>query len=779
MAKYTSGRQKNLKIGISSYSENLTSLEVIGKVGIGTTNAQYSLDVVGDINFTGTFYEDGNQFIASRWASGAGTEIYRLSNVGIGTTNPTEDLDVAGDVRIRGSLYDKNNQAGTSGQLLVSTETGVDWQDATEITVIQNILNTTLTGIGISEEGTGIGTDFTSFNFIGPGVTASANGTSVNVTVADYVSNAGVSTSVIGGIGSITQLNVTGISTLGITSATNLTSQSLVVSGISTFTNGPILVGTTTSTGTASQRLQVTGGAYVSENLGIGTTNPQYKLDVVGDINFTGTFRQNGDQFVASRWTSGSGDNIYRLSNVGIGTTNPTSKLHVIGDANITGVLTALNGIRGIGIQSGGVNVTTGIITALNFVGTGISTIVNNSGLVSIDIKTPYFYKSLSSFTATDGQTTFNVNYTPNFVDVYLNGSRLSLNEVTASNGTSIVLIDPAFVGDIIDVVVFANNGQFDSSKWVSTDTVNLFAGNVYRVTGNLGIGTTNPTSKLHVVGNSLITGISTLGITTTTNLTAQSLVVSGVSTFQNNIIQTSGFVGIGTDNPLQRFQIGTANTLGINSEGTIFVVTSNADVGIGTTNPTSKLHVVGNTNIIGTLDLGHASDTTIARVSAGVVSIEGVNIVTISSTDTLTNKTLTSPTLTTPVLGAATATSVNASGIITANSYDIGTAAGISTTITGITTTDATAIDSFSTSTYRSSKIQIQITQGTDYQASDVLLIHNGTTANIIEYGSIATNDYLGNFSADISGANARLLVTMSSASSSTVKVLSQRITI
>ena len=779
MAKYNSNRQQNLKIGISSYTEDKTVLEITGKVGIGTTNAQYSLDVVGDINFTGTFYEDGNQFIASRWASGAGTEIYRLSNVGIGTTNPTEDLDVAGDVRIRGSLYDKNNQAGTSGQLLVSTETGVDWQDATEITVIQNILNTTLTGIGISEEGTGIGTDFTSFNFIGPGVTASANGTSVNVTVADYVSNAGVSTSVIGGIGSITQLNVTGISTLGITSATNLTSQSLVVSGISTFTNGPILVGTTTSTGTASQRLQVTGGAYVSENLGIGTTNPQYKLDVVGDINFTGTFRQNGDQFVASRWTSGSGDNIYRLSNVGIGTTNPTSKLHVIGDANITGVLTALNGIRGIGIQSGGVNVTTGIITALNFVGAAFSSITNTNGLVSIDIKTPYFYKSLSSFTATDGQTTFNVNYTPNFVDVYLNGSRLSLNEVTASNGTSIVLIDPAFVGDIIDVVVFANNGQFDSSKWVSTDTVNLFAGNVYRVTGNLGIGTTNPTSKLHVVGNSLITGISTLGITTTTNLTAQSLVVSGVSTFQNNIIQTSGFVGIGTDNPLQRFQIGTANTLGINSEGTIFVVTSNADVGIGTTNPTSKLHVVGNTNIIGTLDLGHASDTTIARVSAGVVSIEGVNIVTISSTDTLTNKTLTSPTLTTPVLGAATATSVNASGIITANSYDIGTAAGISTTITGITTTVATAIDSFSTSTYRSSKIQIQITQGTDYQASDVLLIHNGTTANIIEYGSIATNDYLGNFSADISGANARLLVTMSSASSSTVKVLSQRITI
>ena len=42
------------------------------------------------------------------------------------------------------------------------------------------------------------------------------------------------------------------------------------------------------------------------------------------------------------------------------------------------------------------------------------------------------------------------------------------------------------------------------------------------------------------------------------------------------------------------------------------------------------------------TIELGAATDTTLARVSAGVVSIEGVNIVTTSSTDTLTNKRIT-----------------------------------------------------------------------------------------------------------------------------------------
>jgi hypothetical protein len=90
------------------------------------------------------------------------------------------------------------------------------------------------------------------------------------------------------GTASATSIVVSGISTLGVTSATNLTSRQLNVSGISTFTNGPILVGTATSTGTASQRLQVTGGAYVSGNLGIGTTNPTSKLQVVGDTRVSG-----------------------------------------------------------------------------------------------------------------------------------------------------------------------------------------------------------------------------------------------------------------------------------------------------------------------------------------------------------------------------------------------------------------------------------------------------------------------------------------------------------
>jgi len=48
----------------------------------------------------------------------------------------------------------------------------------------------------------------------------------------------------------------------------------------------------------------------------------------------------------------------------------------------------------------------------------------------------------------------------------------------------------------------------------------------------------------------------------------------------------------------------------------------------------------------LGSIQLGHASDTTIARSGAGVVTIEGVEVTTNSATQTLTNKTLTSPTV-------------------------------------------------------------------------------------------------------------------------------------
>ena len=94
----------------------------------------------------------------------------------------------------------------------------------------------------------------------------------------------------ISGDGSVTGidqgLNVVGVLTASGGFSGNLTGNvtgNVNSSGVSTFTSGPVLIGSGTSTGTASQPLQVTGGAYVSGNLGIGTTTTNSRqLSIAG-----------------------------------------------------------------------------------------------------------------------------------------------------------------------------------------------------------------------------------------------------------------------------------------------------------------------------------------------------------------------------------------------------------------------------------------------------------------------------------------------------------------
>jgi len=73
---------------------------------------------------------------------------------------------------------------------------------------------------------------------------------------------------------------------------------------------------------------------------------------------------------------------------------------------------------------------------------------------IAADIQPTTFTTTV--FTATANQTTFSVSYTVGFAEVFLNGSKLSAADFTATNGTSIVLASGATVGDTVDVVAYA-----------------------------------------------------------------------------------------------------------------------------------------------------------------------------------------------------------------------------------------------------------------------------------------------------------------------------------
>ena len=77
------------------------------------------------------------------------------------------------------------------------------------------------------------------------------------------------------------------------------------------------------------------------------------------------------------------------------------------------------------------------------------------SGYIGV-VPLPQATQTRDVFTATSGQTTFATSgYTPNFLDVYLNGVHLDPSDYTASNGSDVVLAVGAAAGDSVIVVAF------------------------------------------------------------------------------------------------------------------------------------------------------------------------------------------------------------------------------------------------------------------------------------------------------------------------------------
>jgi len=189
---------------------------------------------------------------------------------------------------------------------------------------------------------------------------------------------------------------------------------------------GPFIVGSATSTGTASQNLQVTGGGYVQGPLGIGVTNPAsiglptLKLAInAGDINLTSNYMICWGGSSAPSYVSGS------------------------------------NGING---------------GKLNFA----------AGNVSF------------------------IDFTANIVDSNVGDFSPSLGAVDLGRSSSrfrnFWLLGTQIIGS------GTSTGTVNQALQIGTATTTL---GVY-ISGNVGIGTTNPTSKLHVIGGARVVGTLT-----------------------------------------------------------------------------------------------------------------------------------------------------------------------------------------------------------------------------------------------------------------------------
>jgi|TARA_B110001452_G_C15113606_1_gene388209 hypothetical protein len=89
-----------------------------------------------------------------------------------------------------------------------------------------------------------------------------------------------------------------------------------------------------------------------------------------------------------------------------------------------------------------------------------------------------------------------------------------------------------------------------------------------------------------------------------------------------------------------------------------------------------------------------------------------------------------------------------------------------VTTTATTLTTLDSYAIASYTTARYI-----VSIVQGSNYHSTEIVISHNGTTADILEYGTLTSGSELATFTADINNNNARLLITPASSTSTVFK--------
>ena len=365
----------------------------------------------------------------------------------------------------------------------------------------------------------------------------------------------------------------------------------------------------------STERLRIDTNGKV----GIGVTNPSRELVVAGNVGLSGsnTYIFGGDNEILAGqdgsgyyFATGNGQNLTKpvfigdnnsyirfqsgdaermritsSGEVGIGTSNPETNLHIW---NSESGQTATN-VAGLFIENGGNSNSYYVFQTATGVGKSFS--ITNAGNVGIGTTSPVGKLQIGG---TSGNLltvgTLTNSWNGEVAIGVTNGNGVIISKVNTANDTNRVLV--FYRDDTNGASIFGytpSGGSTDIGFQIRANASSYFNG------GNVGIGTTSPSTKLHVLQSG--TAVSSDGVSSlVVQKSAAAATAAAINIVSGDSAEASLRFGDTTDqsmgalrylNDVDAFSIVTNNAEQIR-------ITSSGDVGIGDTTPSYKLDVNG-----------------------------------------------------------------------------------------------------------------------------------------------------------------------------------------
>ena len=598
----------------------------------------------------------------------------------IGVTS-VSTLDVLGVSTFRGNV-DINANTDISGTLDVNGQT-------------------TLVGLNVAGVGTFANNIHANGNIVGDNATNITGINNISAVSASFSGNVSIG-------GTLTYEDVTNVDAIGIITAR---------SGIKVLAGGINAVGVITATSYIGNAANMTGLTGASAGTyGSSTVIPVLTVNANGRITGISTAANGGGGGTGGKFVENA-TGIHTLSNVGIGTTTASDKLKVLGDLAFTGALKVTDlGLSGSNGQY------------LKSVGSGVTWAAFPTA------------RTTQTFTATAGQTSFSFTYNVNFIDVFVNGSKLKSTDFTATNGTSVVLGVGAFVGDTVELISYNTTATGGGG---GTGISDIVQDTTPQLGGNLDLNNKNITGT----GNISITG----------DITATNLSGNGASlTALNGSNIASGTIAAARVATLNQDTTGNAGTFTVTANNstneTVYPVFVDGATGAqGAESDTGLTYNPSTGNLTATKFTGDGSSLT--GIAAGVtVQDEGSALSTAGTTLNF--------------VGSGVVASGNgATKTITISGGGGGGATGITTNITGSFTASAGSPSTINTYAYNADDIMIEysvfIKNGSNYQSQKVFAMRDGTSIDSTEFAIMFSSSQLATFDVTISGSNMLLRAT------------------